>query len=94
MGLLGGRYGHSSCKALEADPDLCLSEAVTDLEYWERECGESYLDGWNGGWHKCWSRKVVTGKRCKGKCDSYTRKVRRYQARIEAATELLEGMEW
>lgn len=91
MGLLGGRYGIPSCKALEADADLCLSTAVAELEQWEKDCGESYLDAWNGGWRKCWSRKVVTGPRCKGKCDSYSRKVRATKARIERAIEILEA---
>jgi len=93
MGLLGGRYGIPSCERLIADPDLCLSEAVKHLEQWERDCGESALDAWNGGWHKCWSRKTVTGPRCKGRCDSYSRKVRRTQARIEAGITLLTEME-
>ena len=93
MGLLGGRYGLPSCKALEADPDLCLSEAVAHLEYWERHCGESYLDGWNGGWRKCWSRKEVTGSRCKGRCDSYGQKVGRVKLRIEGAVKVLEQFE-
>lgn len=93
MGLLGGRYGIPSCEALEADADLCLSEAVKHLEQWERDCGESYLDANNGGWRKCWSREKVTGPRCKDKCDSYSRRVRGLQARIARAVELLEDVE-
>ena len=96
MGILGGRYDNPTCRELEADPDLCLSVAVRELEYWQRHCGKWYLDSYNMGWRGCLSRppKNKDDKRCTVDCDSYTRKVRATQKRIEAATELLEGMEW
>lgn len=87
LGLLGGRYGHSTCTQLEADPALCLSEGIADLEYWERACGKSYLDAYNGGWAKCWDRPKVSGRRCSGRCDSYMVKVRKRQARIKELVE-------
>jgi len=94
MGILGSRYDNPSCDALEADPYLCVDLGAKKVAGWKKSCGKSGLDGYNGGWQGCWSRppKNADDKRCKGQCDSYTRKVRRFQKKIETAMASLE--EW
>jgi len=90
FGLLGGRYGNPTCEALEADPALACRVAVAELAYWQRHCGRAYLDAYNGGWWKCWDRAKVKGRRCKGKCDGYAKKVRRHAAWVRM---VLDGWE-
>lgn len=75
--LLGGRYGHASCKALEDDPALACAEAVAELEYWEQHCGLAMLDAWNAGWKRCWT--VRKYKRCKpDDCHDFSDKVNKH----------------
>jgi len=75
MQLAGGRYGNPTCEALEADPFLCVQTAWVELEYWKRKCGEAYLDAYNGGWRKCWTRPER--KKCEEPyCTSYGKTVR------------------
>jgi len=85
LGLLGGRYGNPSCKALEADTDLCVAVAMHELGEWGELCGSAAaLDAYNGGWRKCWGRAGKgTWSKCKRDgCRSYGRKVRALQAKI------------
>jgi hypothetical protein len=86
--LLGGRYGHSPCDRLIADPALACRETVEELRYWRRQCGASWLDAWNGGWRKCWAR-AHKGPRCKGeRCRHFGRRV------VKRAAEIDENMAW
>lgn len=89
FGLLGGRYGHSPCPVLEVHPEVACREAIQELARWKDACGDSYLDAYNGGWWKCWARENVKGRRCWGRCDSYTQAVMRH---AEWARSVLDAM--
>lgn len=85
LGLLGGKYGHSSCKALEADPALCVAEAEAEIATWERSCAQARLDAYNGGWRKCWAGKHRKAARCHRKgCASYSERVAKIVKAIDA----------
>lgn len=88
MQLLGGRYGMPRCGLLEADAMLCVLIGISHLEWWRRQCGRSYLDAYNGGWPKCWSRELEASAWCHAseedmnRCKSYGRKVRAKAAQL------------
>jgi hypothetical protein len=88
--LLGGRYGHSSCKELKADPALACAEAVRDLGYWESNCGPSMWDAWSKGWSRCWSNPKY--KKCHGKtCKQYSSRLERRAMWIQMMWEVWHG---
>ena len=66
MGVLGGRYGASSCEAMEAASWLAAFEGARRLAYFRRHCeGEPLC---------CYSRGWTTTGGC-----HYARKVRRWR---------------
>lgn len=82
------RFGKPSCKEM-IRTETCIREYLKDRAYWQRHCGEAWLDAYNAGWVKCWAgpwykkHRGEARKQCKGRsCTSYSRKVRRTERRF------------
>ena len=87
MQTLGGRYGMPGCDLIRADHRLDVLLGLAHLRYWRRNCGAAYLDAYNGGWSKCWTRRIEATEWCRESvenmnvCQSYSRKVRALERR-------------
>lgn len=93
FGALGGRYKIPSCKRLEKSAKLAAREAVRELAYWKRHCGDAYLDAWNAGWARCWDGPQAHHATCTKKCKAYSTRVRQKQAELldELARQRAKG---